>query len=137
MGIVSVLLESGAELTQSNTKNLNVLGSAAMHGHCELVKEIYDKLVSTKSAQEVADFVNAADTVNGWTPLHLAFMQGHEDVAKFLLNTANADALKQGFEGKTALYHASEKGELERKRRNLKLGDTVILSGHRKGHVKY
>jgi len=109
-GIVDVLLKSGADPMQANTTGLNALGCAAMQGHSEIVKLAYQHLMNVKNPQEIVDFVNAGDGVNGWTPLHLACMGGHENVIKFLINTVKVDIFKKDYENKTGLEHAWQNG---------------------------
>eukprot|EP00484_Ammonia_sp_Unknown_P007644 CAMPEP_0197073520 /NCGR_PEP_ID=MMETSP1384-20130603/210648_1 /TAXON_ID=29189 /ORGANISM="Ammonia sp." /LENGTH=829 /DNA_ID=CAMNT_0042512357 /DNA_START=151 /DNA_END=2637 /DNA_ORIENTATION=+ len=105
-GIVDVLLKSGADPMQANTTGLNALGCAAMQGHAEIVRVTYQHLLNVKNPQEIVDFVNAGDGVNGWTPLHLACMGGHENVIKYLINTVKVDIFKKDYENKTGLEHA-------------------------------
>jgi len=109
-GIVDVLLRSGADPMQANTTGLNALGCAAMQGHSEIVKLAYQHLMNVKNPQEIVDFVNAGDGVNGWTPLHLACMGGHENVIKFLINVVKVDIFKKDYENKTGLEHAWQNG---------------------------
>jgi len=108
--IVDVLLKSGADPMQANTTGLNALGCAAMQGHSEIVKLAYQHLLNVKNPQEIVDFVNAGDGVNGWTPLHLACMGGHENVIKYLINTVKVDIFKKDYENKTGLEHAWQNG---------------------------
>eukprot|EP00486_Rosalina_sp_Unknown_P003727 CAMPEP_0201576528 /NCGR_PEP_ID=MMETSP0190_2-20130828/22394_1 /ASSEMBLY_ACC=CAM_ASM_000263 /TAXON_ID=37353 /ORGANISM="Rosalina sp." /LENGTH=667 /DNA_ID=CAMNT_0048007477 /DNA_START=769 /DNA_END=2772 /DNA_ORIENTATION=- len=108
--IVNVLLKSGADPMQANTTGLNALGCAAMQGHSEIVKLAYQHLLNVKNPQEIVDFVNAGDGVNGWTPLHLACMGGHENVIKYLINTVKVDIFKKDYENKTGLEHAWQNG---------------------------
>merc|ERR1711994_192221 len=91
---------------------LNALGCAAMQGHSEIVKLAYQHLMNVKNPQEIVDFVNAGDGVNGWTPLHLACMGGHENVIKFLINVVKVDIFKKDYENKTGLEHAWQNGHL-------------------------
>ena len=109
-GIVDVLLKSGADPMQANTTGLNALGCAAMQGHSEIVKLAYQHLLNVKNPQEIVDFVNAGDGVNGWTPLHLACMGGHENVIKYLINVVKVDIFKKDYENKTGLEHAWQNG---------------------------
>eukprot|EP01083_Nonionella_stella_P200917 735368_1 len=109
-GIVDVLLKSGADPMQANTTGLNALGCAAMQGHAEIVKLAYQHLLNVKNPQEIVDFVNAGDGVNGWTPLHLACMGGHENVIKYLINIVKVDIFKKDYENKTGLEHAWQNG---------------------------
>eukprot|EP01083_Nonionella_stella_P039035 106153_1 len=109
-GIVDVLLKSGADPMQANTTGLNALGCAAMQGHAEIVKLAYQHLLNVKNPQEIVDFVNAGDGVNGWTPLHLACMGGHETVIKYLINVVKVDIFKKDYENKTGLEHAWQNG---------------------------
>jgi len=109
-GIVDVLLKSGADPMQANTTGLNALGCAAMQGHSEIVKLAYQHLLNVKNPQEIVDFVNAGDGVNGWTPLHLACMGGHENVIKYLIERVKVDIFKKDYENKTGLEHAWQNG---------------------------
>eukprot|EP01083_Nonionella_stella_P140837 432754_1 len=109
-GIVDVLLKCDADSMQANTTGLNALASAAMQGHAEIVKLMYQHLLNVKNQQEIVDFVNAGDGVNGWTPLHLACMGGHETVIKYLINVVKVDIFKKDYENKTGLEHAWQNG---------------------------
>lgn len=108
--IVDVLLKSGADPMQGNTTGLNALGCAAMQGHAEIVKIIYQHLLNVKEPNEIIDFVNAGDGVNGWTPLHLACMGGYEHVIKYLIECVKVDIFKKDYENKTGLEHAWQNG---------------------------
>ena len=69
---------------------------------------MYEQMLDAKDSQKVADFVNVADSNQGYTALHMACKGGHVEVAKFLVNTAKADITKQDFDGNTGLEYLSE-----------------------------
>ena len=94
---------------QANTI-VNAFCAAALQGHLEIVKLIYYHLLNVESPQEIVDFVNAGDDIQGWNPLHLACMCGHETVIKYLIDTVKVDIFKTDYENKTGLEHAWSNG---------------------------
>ena len=61
------------------------------------------EISKTKSQQQVTEFANAGDQTNGWTPLHLACMNGHLRVAKYLIEEVKVDVFKEDFKKKRAI----------------------------------
>ena len=108
--IVDLLLKNGADTMMTNKGGLSVLGCAAMGGYHETVKLIHQFLSNIKNEQEILDFANAADRGNGWTALHLACMNGHENVIKYLINNVKVDIWKKDLQNMTAMEHAWQNG---------------------------
>ena len=108
--IVAMMLRYGANAKKTNVPGLSSIGCAAMQGHLEITKILYQHVCSNAKQQEVVTFVNGEDYVNGWTPLQLACMGGHEHVAKYLVNEVKVDIFKKDYENKTALEHAWQNG---------------------------
>ena len=104
--IVDKLLNLGADIMKANNTGLTVLGCAAMQGHYDTLRLLYDKLLTMKDAEEIDNFVNMGDTIHYWTPFHLACMGGYENVIKYLVETMKVDILKEDGEHKTGLEHA-------------------------------
>eukprot|EP01083_Nonionella_stella_P288056 980432_1 len=88
---------------QTNQKRLIVIGCAAMQGHCDVVKLLYQHLVdsTTKSDIAIVQFVDEQDLVNGLRALHLASMEGHMKVIQYLVDTIEVDIYRKDFENRT------------------------------------
>jgi ankyrin repeat protein len=54
-----------------------------------------------------------AKTINGWTALHFASINGHLEIVQYLLQNGNANVNAQKNDGWTALHFASSNGHLE------------------------
>ena len=106
--IVAILLKYGADPLQQNTTefNLNALSCAALQGHTEVVRLIYEHLLNTQHPREIINVLNNGDSLHGWSPLHLSCISGHEDVVKYLIHTVRLDIFNKDFENRTALEHA-------------------------------
>ena len=104
--IVVLLLDSGADPVVTNKQNVNCISCAAMAGHLDILKILHKAVVKVMDSQTFADFVNVRDSVNGWNPLHLACMEGHADVVKYLVEEIKVDVHIKDFENKSSLDHA-------------------------------
>jgi len=110
--IVRDLLRRGADPLRSSAKGMNAFGYAARHGHCEILKQLYKNATKCQGSHRTIQMhLNlVTDMDKGWTPLHLACIGGHEEVAKFLIINAKVSVQKRDFANKTALYYASKSG---------------------------
>jgi len=97
--VVRVLLELDANVNACYPPSyLTLLHLASSGGRLDIVRPLLDH-------KPEAD-VNAQDE-DGWTALHLAAYNGHEQVGRILLNRGAKGDVKN-FEGKTPLELASE-----------------------------
>ena len=110
--IVKVLLLSGARLTQVTGIGLNLFHCAIFKGHISVVKKLYQQLIRVKCINDAhsGKFLNSGDSINGWTPLHLACMFGHFEIVKYLIEICKVDIMKQDYNGKNSIQHASQNG---------------------------
>ena len=108
--IVRLLLNSGADPTLSNNHNLSALGCAAMSENPDIFEILYQAVVNVMDPEAVAEFVNAGDSEKGMTPFHLACIEGHENVIKYLIEKVKVDIFKKDFENRTGIDHACQNG---------------------------
>ncbi|ETO30508.1 hypothetical protein RFI_06610 [Reticulomyxa filosa] len=104
--VVDIMLRSGADPIRVNRLGLNALGCAAMQGHEIIVRLCYRHLRQVKSWESIHKFMHSGDSVNGWTPFHLACMGGHIQVIKFLIEEVGVDIFQKDNANKTGLDHA-------------------------------
>ena len=104
--IVVLLLDSGADPVVPNKQNVNCISCAAMAGHLDILKILHKAVVEMMDSQTFADFVNTGDSEDGMTPLHLACMEGHVDVVRYLVEEMKVDVHIKDFENKSSLDHA-------------------------------
>lgn len=104
--VAKLLLANGADPSIASKKNgtndQTPLHQAALHGFTEIIKE----LLLNKKAN-----VNAKDAM-GNTPLHLAALEGKQDVIKLLLDNG-AEVNEQNDLGNTSLHFAMQNGYSE------------------------
>lgn len=94
--VVDLLLKSGAQVNYADDYNRTLLHWASFNGWLDIVQRIVDN----KGAD-----LNDADT-HGWTPFMFAVRQGHEDVAKLLVE-AGTDIHRSDVLKRTALHLAA------------------------------
>lgn len=97
-----------------------ILYRAAQDGHGDEVRAI---LASTAESQ---DFLNLAETVNGWTPLFIASINGRLPIVKLLLE-AGAEQQTCDLAGWTEKEHAIFRG-------HMKVAE--VLAAHGAGHYR-
>eukprot|EP01083_Nonionella_stella_P267937 905433_1 len=92
-------------------EGVSALHFAAAEGNAEIVKMIYEHLLTVKTitSEDIVDFVNAAGT-EGYTPLHCGSREGSEDVVKYLVNVVKVDIFKKDDDNMNALDIASSLG---------------------------
>eukprot|EP01083_Nonionella_stella_P119801 358416_1 len=91
-------------------EGVSALHFAAAEGNAEIVKTIYEHLltVKTMTSEDIVNFVNAGvgGTGSMRTALHLGCKEGHEDVVKYLINVVKVDICKNDDDNMTALQIA-------------------------------
>ena len=97
-GIVDLLMEWGA------------FHIAVKYGQSDVVKMLYEHLVKVKRPKEVDDVMNCGYGDNGRTILHFACMGGHEDIARYLVDTIKVDIFRKDNDNKTAMDYAVQNG---------------------------
>ena len=101
--IVTDLLQYGLTVNPKDAKNL--MYSAVKNGYLELVEELL------KHSTDVNILFNAACR-NGYKPLHVAIRYRQKEVAELLLSYG-ADVNAPDETGRTAIFYATEKADLE------------------------
>jgi len=92
LSVVKYLVENGANVNQSNEKGFTSLYISSQEGHLPVVKYLVEKLL------ENGTNVNPVYNHDGVTPLAIAILQNHTEVAKFLLKkNANIKSTKLFF----------------------------------------
>lgn len=100
MSALDVLLDSTlVDLSLENQQGFNALHLAAMKGNAYSVKAILAKDPS---------LANKAKPGDGFAPLHVATLNGREEVTKVLLGKVDVNAKDQ--QGRTALHYAALQG---------------------------
>ena len=100
--IVKNLLEYGFTVTH---KDANFMHAAIAKGYVEIVKELLKHSTD-------ADMFYKGTSKKRCTPLHVATINGHEEVAKLLISYG-ADVNAPDRTGKTPMFYAIEKGDLK------------------------
>ncbi|CAM0142629.1 unnamed protein product [Umbelopsis sp. WA50703] len=100
--LTSLLIEVGANLEMRDEDGETPLYFAARNGHLECVEALF------KDPQRRAN-INVQDTVNGYTPLMVAAIEGHYQVV-VILTRYGADVDVVDIEGWTAHEHAIFRG---------------------------
>jgi protein-ribulosamine 3-kinase len=98
---VSLLINSGVDVTLQNNEGMTALQWAAGNGHAKIVQHLYDHGADIETADK-----------NSWNPLHRAACNGHAHVVKLLIGFgANVEAL----DGSTwtAMHRAATMGQTE------------------------
>ncbi|KAJ2896027.1 hypothetical protein MKZ38_005912 [Zalerion maritima] len=111
--VVELILSRGCrhDVNLPNSTNLTPLMGASQHGRHEIVKLLLCKTVTLLFTVLPPSFVNQV-TSNGKTALIFASISRHYSTVEALLERDALPNLQDG-EGKTALYHAAEKGYSE------------------------
>jgi ankyrin repeat protein len=98
---VTLLTDSGANVTQQNKEGMTALQWAAGNGHAAIVQHLHKKGADIETTDK-----------NGWTPLHRAAYNGHAHVVKLLIQSkANVEAM----DGSTwtAMHRAATMGQTD------------------------
>eukprot|EP01083_Nonionella_stella_P026224 72146_1 len=95
----------------ASLQGMSALHIAAAQGNAEIVKTIYEHLLTVKTitSEDIVDFVNSAGA-RGYTPLHVGCETGSEDVVKYLVNVVKVDIFKKDDDNMNALDIASSLG---------------------------
>ena len=105
--MLALFKEFGINLALSNKQSQNILHVAAQNNRLETIQWIFENVPNAHT------MLNAKDTINGDTPLHLAANHGwYEAVAALVRQGANCDAPNALAETPRGLYHAFAQGAL-------------------------
>ncbi|KAJ5782937.1 SPX N-terminal [Penicillium paradoxum] len=104
--IVQLLVDAGVDINYQDELGETALHVAARFGHDECAQILLDGSDHQKADTELAE------NTYGWTPLFIACVDGHLDVAKQLVE-AGADVERFDTSGWTAKEHAALRGHLD------------------------
>ena len=88
----------------------DALTRSARSGRFEEIKIIHECISAVLSQKEVHEVMNGKYSVDGCTPLHLACKEGHENIAKYLVETIKVDISRRDDKNKTATDYAKQNG---------------------------
>ena len=103
--IVALLVEAGVDLNHQDEQGETALHIAARFGYFKCAEALLRGTATQKADTEIAE------KTFGWTPLHVASVDGHLSVVKLLIE-AGADLERYDMSGWTAKEHASLRGHL-------------------------
>ncbi|KKY19022.1 putative glycerophosphodiester phosphodiesterase gde1 [Diplodia seriata] len=104
--IVKLLVDAGVDINYQDEQGETALHLAARYGHTVCAKTLITGTSDQKANVELAENAFA------WTPLFIACVDGHLDVAKLLIE-AGADLEKADLSGWTPKEHAALRGHLD------------------------
>jgi glycerophosphodiester phosphodiesterase len=104
--IVKLLVDAGVDINWQNDRGDTALHVAARFGH-----EVCAKILLEGTDDQEADF-ELADNTYGWTPLHVASVDGHLGIVDLLI-AAGAEISKPDTSGWTAMEHAALRGHMD------------------------
>ena len=104
--IVQLLVEAGVDLNHQDEQGETALHVAARFGYSKCAEVLLRGTTTQKADTEIAE------KTFGWTPLHVASVDGHLNVVKLLIE-AGADLERYDSSGWTAKEHASLRGHLQ------------------------
>ena len=111
--VANLLIEKGADINKKNMNGETALHFAAKTGHIDIMKKLVDALKKKQINKQIeAKAEMDAQNKTGWTPLMIAVKYGHNGIAEVLLNEG-VDLNRKNKFGETALYHASDSGNLD------------------------
>ncbi|XP_028968353.1 E3 ubiquitin-protein ligase MIB1 [Galendromus occidentalis] len=108
--IMQLLLQRDADILLANNNGFNSLHHAALRGNPQAVQVLLDNLMSSQLPRW---WIVDEKKDDGYTPLHLAALNNHHDVAKLLISRGNADVNQQNLNMQTALHLAVERQHQE------------------------
>ena len=104
--ILQILLHAGLYINQQDDQGETALHLAARFGHTECAEMLLRGTACSKADTE------KTETTFGWTPLHVACVDGHLDIVKCLISAkAKLDALDNS--GWTPREHAALRGHID------------------------
>ncbi|KAI7903175.1 ankyrin repeat-containing domain protein [Cokeromyces recurvatus] len=90
-----LIIDQGANISNTDSLGRNMIHHAAMTGHLNVLEMI----LNIKPQQQGWD---NADSWDHWTPLMHAARQGHFDIVQFLVETVHVNKLTKDKHGRTA-----------------------------------
>eukprot|EP00930_Biecheleria_cincta_P002875 TRINITY_DN103850_c0_g1_i1.p1 TRINITY_DN103850_c0_g1~~TRINITY_DN103850_c0_g1_i1.p1 ORF type:complete len:344 (-),score=63.32 TRINITY_DN103850_c0_g1_i1:96-1127(-) len=125
-----VIIQDADEMNYDELEQRNLLSNAVREDNAPLVLELFSRSAEIAEVQKALFFacgrgscncvremvaiglsVNCAETVSGFTPLHIAACGGHVDICEILLDAlADVNCTAKGM---TALHFAQRTGNLE------------------------
>ena len=103
--IMQLLLQQGADVTIANNNGFNSLHHAALRGNPQAVQVLLENLPRWWVVDEKKD--------DGYTPLHLAALNNHHEVATLLISKGGANVDQQNLNMQTSLHLAVERQHQE------------------------
>lgn len=105
--IVKLLVEAGVDVNFQNEQGDTALHIAARNGHEDCAEAL---LAATEGKHRIN--IELPDKDFGWTPIHIACVNGHMGVVQ-LLHKAGADINKKDYSSWTPMEHAALRGHID------------------------
>lgn len=104
--IVQLIVEAGFDVNYQDDQGETALHVAARFGRTECANILLNGRIAAPASTEIAE------NSFGWTPLHVACVDGHLEIVKELIEVG-ADLTKVDHSGWTAKEHAALRGNLD------------------------
>jgi glycerophosphodiester phosphodiesterase len=104
--IVKLLVDAGVDINWQDDQGETAMHVAARFGHAECARLLLEGTNDQKADVELVE------NTFSWTPLHIASVDGHLQIAKLLVATG-AEVNKQDVSGWTAREHAALRGHMD------------------------
>ena len=90
----------------------SVIACVAQIGRLDILKIVHEYMKKFMDKKEIEMFMNLKEDIHGWSALHLACIEGHDDVVKYLVDDINVDIWNNDKHNKRAINYAWDNGNL-------------------------